>query len=84
MTDRSKHRPQDEPRPRRILRMPEVERLTGRKRSALYEDIAIGVFPAPVPLGQRAVGWLSDEIEAWLDERIAARDERRAVSEEAS
>ena len=29
------------------LRLPEVEALTGRRRSAIYQDIADGRFPAP-------------------------------------
>jgi prophage regulatory protein len=71
-----KTRQQEEPRLRRILRLPEVERLTGRC-SAIYDGVAAGTFPAPVPLGDRAVGWLEDEIEAWVQSRIAARDEKR-------
>jgi prophage regulatory protein len=63
---------------RRIIRLPKVEELTGRKRSAIYEGIAAGSFPAPVPLGPRAVGWLEDEIFDWQQRCIALRDERRA------
>jgi prophage regulatory protein len=59
---------------RRILRLPEVEAVTGLKRSQIYEDILDGRFPAPVPLGERAVGWIEDEVAAWLDARIAERD----------
>ncbi len=33
------------------LRLPEVEALTGRRRSAIYQDIADGRFPAPSRLG---------------------------------
>jgi prophage regulatory protein len=59
---------------RRFLRLPEVEAVTGLKRSQIYEDILDGRFPAPVPLGERAVGWIEDEVAAWLDARIAERD----------
>jgi prophage regulatory protein len=58
---------------RRVLRIAEVEAVTGKTRTRIYEEIGAGVFPAPVPLGERAVGWLSDEIEAWLAQRIAER-----------
>lgn len=64
---------------RRILRLREVERRTGRKSSSIYEGIAAGTFPKPVPLGLRAVGWLEDEVEAWIDGRVAMRD--RATNE---
>jgi prophage regulatory protein len=59
---------------RRILRLPEVEAVTGKKRSQIYEDILNGRFPAPVPLGERAVGWIEDEVAAWQNARIAERD----------
>ena len=61
-------------RPRRVLRLKEVTRRTGRSRSSIYDDIADDKFPGPIPLGPRAVGWLEDEIEDWLDARIAERD----------
>jgi len=61
---------------RRILRLPEVEAATGKKRSAIYDGIADGTFPKPVPLGERAVGWIESEILAWQEARIAERDKR--------
>jgi prophage regulatory protein len=57
-------------RPERILRLPEVERRTGRKRSAIYSDPN---FPSPVPIGPRAVGWLESEIDSWLQRCITER-----------
>lgn len=42
----------------KMYRRREVEELTGRKRSALYEDIKNGKFPAPVKVRARAVAWL--------------------------
>lgn len=69
---------------RRILRLPQVEEITGKKRSGIYEDISAGTFPAPVPIGERAVGWLEDEIVDWQEACVAARNEkRRAATEEA-
>jgi prophage regulatory protein len=61
---------------RRILRLPKVEEITGKRRTAIYEEIAKGTFPAPIPLGLRAVGWLEDELAAWQDEQIAVRAQR--------
>lgn len=51
----------------RFLRLPEVEKISGKKRSTIYRDIAAGTFPAPYDLGNsRSVGWLSTEISAWV------------------
>jgi prophage regulatory protein len=63
-----------ERRPRRVLKLPQVLARTRLSRSKLYEDIAQGIFPAPIPLGPRAVGWLESEIDDWLDARVAERD----------
>jgi prophage regulatory protein len=59
---------------RRILRLPEVEAVTGKRRSQIYEEILDGRFPAPVPLGERSVGWIEEEVAAWQNARIAERD----------
>lgn len=57
---------------RRFLRLPEVTRAVGYQRTAIYEKIQSGEFPKPYPLGARAVGWLADDIESWIDSRIKA------------
>lgn len=58
----------------RFLPKSEVIRLTGLPQSTLYEKIAAGEFPKPVPLTPRRVGWLEDEIDEWQKSRIEARD----------
>jgi prophage regulatory protein len=35
---------------------------------------AAGLFPKRVRLGQGRVGWVDDEIENWIRQRIALRD----------
>ena len=58
---------------RRILRRPEVEKKTGFKRSHIYSLMNQGKFPRTVPIGVRAVGWDSIEVDQWLAKRRAAR-----------
>jgi len=53
-----------------VIRRPEVEALTGLSRSTIYAMISEGMFPKPVKLGKRAVGWRESEIVAWLESRI--------------
>lgn len=64
-----------------ILRLPDIEVLTGRKRSSIYEDIAAGRMPRPIKLGPRAVGWLRADIDRWLADRVAARDGSGSAAE---
>jgi prophage regulatory protein len=65
--------------PRRLLRRSQVEDRTGLKKTQLYQAMSEGRFPRPVPIleGGAAVGWLEDEIEAFIEARIAARDGNR-------
>lgn len=55
---------------RRLLRLPEVSYLVGLRRTAIYDKISKGEFPAAVHLGPRAVAWASNEIDDWIDSRI--------------
>jgi len=61
--------------PKKFLRLPDVLERTGYKRTTIYEMIKAGNFPAPVHLGPRAVAWVESEVEAWMQERIDARDQ---------
>jgi prophage regulatory protein len=57
-----------------LLRMPQVRQRVALSRSEIYRLIALGRFPRSVPLGERVRAWDADEIEAWIRDRIEARD----------
>jgi len=46
---------------------------TGLKRSSLYKLILNGEFPSPVKITAKAVAWPSNEINAWVVNRILVR-----------
>ncbi len=54
----------------KILRLSEIKNVTGLSRSTIYLRISEQRFPKPINLGGRAVGWLEDEIEAWIDLQV--------------
>ena len=54
------------------LRLPTVKARTGLSRSTIYLRVSQGTFPKPVSLGGRAVGWIEEEIQHWLERRIEA------------
>jgi prophage regulatory protein len=62
-----------------VIRLHELEKLTGRKRSSVYEDMAAGRLPKQIKIGPRAVGWLRSDIDEWLSERVAERDQEVAA-----
>lgn len=57
---------------RRFMRLPAVKQAVGLGRTAIYEKVKSGEFPAPYPLSDngRAVAWASDEIDRWIESRI--------------
>ena len=59
---------------RKIVELPQVQEATGKSRSTIYKRISEGLFPKPVKLGVKSVGWVEDEVAEYIEARIAARD----------
>ena len=81
-----KHTPQ-----KRFIRLPEVLSRTGYGRTTIYRKMEDGSFPSSVKLDgrppknpeafdSRAIAWIEDEVEQWIESRI---DERDSVSTDA-
>ena len=74
-----KHTPQ-----KRFIRLPEVLTRTGYGRTSIYRKLEEGSFPRSVKLGgpledpnvfdSRAVAWIEDEVDQWIESRIGDRD----------
>jgi prophage regulatory protein len=64
-----------------ILRLPAVKAECGSSRSTIYLRIHQGLWPKPVKLGARSIGWPSSEVAAINAARIAGMsdDEIRAL-----
>jgi prophage regulatory protein len=64
-----------------ILRLPTIQAETGLSRSTIYLRVSQGLWPKPVSLGARAVGWPADEVAALNAARIAGKgdDEIRGI-----
>ena len=60
---------------RRFLRGAAVNQKTGLANSTKYYLIAQGRFPRPVKIGPKMSAWDEAEIDAWMNERIAERDQ---------
>lgn len=59
----------------RLIRLKEVVHVTGLSRSRIYELEVLGSFPKRIALSPKTTVWVLDEIERWVSERIAARDQ---------
>ena len=64
-----------------ILRRKQVQAESGYSCSTIYLRIAQGLWPKPVSLGARAVGWPAGEVSAINAARIAGKsdDDIRAL-----
>ena len=69
---------------KRFIRLPEVLSRTGYGRTTIYRKMEDGSFPRSVKLGgppidpnvfdSRAIAWIEDEVEQWIESRIEERD----------
>jgi len=58
----------------KILRIKAVKEITGLSRSSIYLMIQRGEFPSNIRLNNyRAVGWLENDIQNWIQTRITSR-----------
>ena len=65
-----------------IISVKDVCRLTSLSRAFISKVRSNGNFPAPVYLGEKRIGFVRAEVEAWIDARIAARPANDNVSRE--
>lgn len=56
----------------KLIRLPEVLKRVGLKKTAIYNLISEDEFPRPVKLGA-ASAWVEAEVDQWIAERASAR-----------
>jgi prophage regulatory protein len=54
---------------KKVLRLKDVIQIVGLSRSSIYALKSSGDFPNSFMLGERAVGWLAEDIETWVMSR---------------
>ncbi|WP_229624145.1 AlpA family transcriptional regulator [Vibrio parahaemolyticus] len=59
----------------RLIRLKEVMNICGLGRSSIYKFMEDGRFPKSVSLGDRAVAWVETEVEEWIEQKVAEREE---------
>ena len=60
------------PQPDTFLRWPVIRRTTGLSRSTVWRLERRGMFPKRRQLSPGTVGWLSSEVERWMEQRPSA------------
>ena len=67
----------------RFIRLNEVLSRTGYGRTSIYREMEEGTFPKSLKLGgppkdpsifdSRAIAWIEDEVDQWVEDRIEER-----------
>ena len=51
----------------RLVRLPEVIRLSGMSRSTIYKHMEEGTFPKPKRVGVKMIAWKMSDLINWID-----------------
>lgn len=62
----------------RFLPVKEVVRRTSLSRATVYRLVQSGEFPRPVSLTGARAAWVEAEVAAWMQSRLASRDQSMA------
>lgn len=58
----------------RVLKLKEVVARTGLTRPTINRQVRLGRFPRAIQLSEARFGWLENELNDWLAERIQQRE----------
>jgi len=59
----------------RLIRLPGLQELIPECKSGIYSKIKQGLIPPPVKMGNRLSVWVSEEIHAVIQARIAGKSD---------
>jgi prophage regulatory protein len=51
----------------RLVRLPEVIRLSGMSRATIYRHMEEGTFPKPKRVGVKMIAWKMSDLINWID-----------------
>ena len=59
----------------KVLKVKQVAEEINVSVQQIYKLVSKGTFPKPIKLGERGSGWVTSEVDAWLQSKVDARDE---------
>jgi prophage regulatory protein len=65
---------------RQLVLTPAVLSRIPFSKATLWREIAADRFPKPVHIGLRRIAFFQDEIDAWIAQRVAERDDAKIVA----
>ncbi|MEL4247431.1 helix-turn-helix transcriptional regulator [Shewanella xiamenensis] len=58
----------------KLIKLKVVIEITCLTKATIYRMIAERMFPKQVPLGERSVAWVEEDVLNWIAERIDVRN----------
>lgn len=55
-----------------LIRLPQVLKMVPVSKTTWYAMVKANEAPKPVDLGARAVAWVKEDIEKWIEDKVAA------------
>ncbi|MCP4988017.1 MAG: AlpA family transcriptional regulator [Colwellia sp.] len=55
----------------KLIKLPEVTKLTTLSKSSIYAFISDGTFPKQISIGSRGSAWLLSDVEEWIDKKVS-------------
>ena len=59
----------------KLIKLNQVVEQTALSTASIYRYIKLGTFPAPIKIGERASAWKESEIQEWIEQQAAKREE---------
>ena len=63
-----------------LIRIRDVVSMTGISKSQVYRLANMGAFPKPTRLTAQSVAWVKQEVQAWIDDKVQARDSAKGAA----
>jgi prophage regulatory protein len=57
-----------------VFRKSKVSNMVGLSKVHIMRLVKQGDFPTPIRLGANSIGWLSTDVDAWIESKVVERD----------
>lgn len=76
--------PANKQKARRVYRKATICKLLDVSPGTVDNMVGDGLFVKPIKIGARCIGFVAEEVDAWLEQRIAERDAKEAKNKRLS
>ena len=56
---------------KRLMRLSDVVDYIGFGKTFIYDEIAAGRFPKNIPITEKSVRWLREDVDDWINKQVS-------------